>query len=64
MATHQKFSDKYGIRYPLVDDASGEIRRLYGGGRVTYIVERDGAVRFVQKGIPNNDELLAELEKF
>ncbi|RMD75007.1 MAG: peroxiredoxin, partial [Bacteroidetes bacterium] len=38
LATHQKFSDKYGIRYPLVDDASGEIRRLYGGGRVTYIV--------------------------
>lgn len=63
LETHRHFAEKYGITFPLVDDTDGAIRRLYGGGRVTYIVDRDGTVRYVQKGIPDNNQLLAELEK-
>lgn len=61
--THRQFSEKYAIGYPLIADPRGEISRQFGGGRITYIVDRDGIVRFIQKGIPDNDELLRELEK-
>ena len=47
----------------MITDEKGEIRRLFGSGRITYIVDRDGCVRFKQKGIPDNEQLLQELEK-
>ena len=47
----------------MLADERNEIRQLFGGGRITYIVDRDGIIRFVQKGIPDNEALLNELEK-
>ncbi len=63
LATHRKFARQYGINYPLLADPRNEIRQLFGGGRITYIVDNTGFVRFVQKGIPDNKELLKELDK-
>jgi peroxiredoxin len=31
---------------------------------VTFIIDKNGVVRFVQNGVPNNKELLKELAKF
>jgi peroxiredoxin Q/BCP len=60
--THQKFSSKYGISYPLIAD-DGSLKSLYGKRRVTYIIDRQRTIRFIQQGVPDNQELLAELSK-
>ncbi len=62
LETHKKFSVKYDLSFPLIAD-DGTLRKLYGTGRVTYIIDQTGTVRFVQKGIPDNQQLLHELEK-
>ena len=62
LETHQKFSSKYGISYPLIAD-DGSLKSLYGKRRVTYIIDRQRTIRFIQQGVPDNQELLAELSK-
>ena len=41
---------------------NGEIRKLYGGGRITYVIDQSGLIRHIHKGMPDNEELLEVLE--
>ena len=61
--THEKFARENSLSFPLIADEDGSIAKLYPGGRVTYIIDKEGIVRFVQKGLPDNDLLLRELTK-
>jgi peroxiredoxin len=63
LKTHMEFCEKYGITFPLISDEKGEIVKLYGPGRVTFIINKAGVIRFIQKGVPDNRVLLDELEK-
>ena len=63
IATHEEFSTKNGLQYPLIADEAGEVRKQYAPGRVTYIVDREGVIRFIQQGVPDNVVLLKELER-
>ncbi len=52
--THQRFSQHCGIPFSLLSDSSKKVRQLYGAnsmlgiaGRVTYVIDVDGVVRFV-----------------
>jgi peroxiredoxin Q/BCP len=62
LETHIEFSEKYGFDFPLLVD-DGTIRKLYGSGRITYIIDQSGIIRYVYKGMPDNDRLIEELEK-
>jgi len=64
LATHEEFSSKHGLTFPLIADEGGELQKLYAPGRVTFIIDQTGTVRFVQKGVPVNEALLEELSKF
>jgi peroxiredoxin Q/BCP len=55
---NQKFAAENGITFPLVSDADKSIRKLYGRGRVTFVIDKTGVIRFVKKGFPDNQELL------
>lgn len=52
---HESFAKKHGLAFPLLSDASGEVRGLYGikssfgifPGRVTFVIDRSGIVRYV-----------------
>ena len=61
--TNRKFAAENGIEFPLVSDTDKEIRKRYGRGRVTYLIDKEGIIRWVQKGVPRNDEFLLELTK-
>lgn len=61
--THREFSRKYDITFPLIADDNGEVQKLYAPGRVTFVIDEKGEIRFVQKGVPNNRELLRQLEQ-
>lgn len=62
LETHRDFAKALGLRFPLVVD-DGTIRKSYGSGRITHLVDRQGIVRYVHKGMPENDVLLKEIEK-
>jgi peroxiredoxin Q/BCP len=63
LETHRAFAEEHGITFPLIDDSDGAIRSLYGRGRLTYLIDREGIVRFIDKGVPDNARLLKELDK-
>lgn len=61
LETHREFAEKLGLSFPLLVD-DGSIRKLYGSGRITYIIDQAGSVRYLHKGMPDNQRLLRELE--
>lgn len=63
LKTHIEFAKKYGLTFPLLADEQGQIQKLYAPGRVTFIIDKEGIVRFVQEGVPKNKELLKALAK-
>lgn len=63
METLQKFVDEESIDFPLVSDRKKAIKKQYGGGRITYLIDKTGTIRFVQKGVPDNDAFLDQLRE-
>jgi peroxiredoxin Q/BCP len=63
LATHEAFAKEHGITFPLIDDADGAIRKLYGSGRITFLIDKEGIVRLIMEGVPDNAVLLKELAK-
>ena len=61
LETHRDFAVKLGLQFPLLAD-DGMISKLYGKGRITYIIDSSGVVRYVYKGMPDNDTVLKEIE--
>ena len=62
LETHEAFAKQLKLTFPLVVD-DGTIRKKYGSGRITHLIDRKGVVRYVYKGMPDNDRLIKELEK-
>jgi len=61
LETHKAFTKQLKLTFPLVVDDS-TIRGIYGSGRITYLIDQQGIVRYVQKGMPDNERLLKEIE--
>ena len=62
LTTHTEFAQKHGLGFALIADA-GTIRKLYGGGRVTYLVDQAGVIRYLHKGMPDNVRLVEEVAR-
>lgn len=63
LQTHEKFSEKYTLTFPLVSDGDGFIKNLYGKKRITYLIDKKGSIRFIQKGVPENEVFLKKLRE-
>ena len=61
LETHEDFVKKLGLNFSLLVD-DGSIRKLYGSGRLTCLIDRAGIVRYMHKGMPDNERLLQEIE--
>ncbi len=61
LETHREFSKSLNLGFPLIAD-DGSIRKLYGGGRITFVIDQSGIVRYIHKGMPDNGKLLEVLE--
>ncbi len=69
IGSHQKYSDKLGLSFPLLVDEGGNVTAKYGarktplGGvaRTVYIVDKRGIIRYAQPGSPADAELLEVL---
>jgi peroxiredoxin len=62
LETHKDFVTKLGLHFSLLAD-DGTIRKLYGSGRITYLIDSSGFIRYVHKGMPDNDKLIQEIGK-
>jgi peroxiredoxin Q/BCP len=62
LETHREFAAKLNLSFPLVVD-DGQIRKMYGGGRVTFIIDQSGIIRYIHKGMPENDQLLEAISQ-
>ena len=63
LETHLNFARELDLSFPLLVD-DGPLRQAYGSGRITYLVDRSGIIRYVQKGMPENDRLIDVLAAF
>ena len=62
MEEHQRFSGEHGVSFPLIPDEKGAIRGTgYGKGRVSFVIDKKGIVRHIEKGVPDNQRLLEVL---
>ena len=59
---NQRFATANGITFPLVSDTDRKIRKRYGRGRVTYLIDKNGVIRLVQKGVPDNVDFIKALD--
>ena len=62
MKTLQEFAEEKSIDFPLITDAKNEIKKTYGGGRLTYLIDKKGIIRFIQNGVPENDAFIEQLK--
>jgi peroxiredoxin Q/BCP len=60
LETHNDFVEKLGLNFSLLVD-DGTIRKIYGSGRLTYLIDPSGIIRYVHKGMPDNDKLIQEI---
>lgn len=60
--THKRFAESLGLGFPLIHDPGREIQNQYGPGRITFVIDKGGKIRHMQKGMPVNAKLLEVLE--
>jgi peroxiredoxin Q/BCP len=68
---HKKFSEKHGLRTPLLLDNGGKVSRAYDAlmpvpiltlvNRTVVGIDKDGIVRFYERGMPSADAILPSL---
>jgi len=67
-ATHRKFSERHGFKTPLLLDNGGKVSRAYDAlmpipmltvvNRTVVGIDRDGVVRFYERGMPSTSTIL------
>ncbi len=67
-SAHKKFSEKHGLRTPLLLDNGAKVSRAYDAlmpiplltivNRTVVGIDRDGIVRFSQRGMPSTSTIL------
>ena len=62
MSTLEKFAEKHGIAFPLISDGDKKIKSLYSGKRINYLIDKEGTIRLIQKGIPANEYFLEKIK--
>ncbi|GFO66378.1 hypothetical protein GMPD_42970 [Geomonas paludis] len=62
-ATHQEFAREHGLTFPLLADEKGTVQKLYGAGRATFVIDKAGIIRHIQRGFPDTGKLLAQITK-
>ena len=61
--THKRFSTELGLQFPLISDSDRKLAGLYGQGRISFLIDKEGGMRLIQPGFPKNAELLDEIRK-
>jgi peroxiredoxin len=63
LANHQCFAASLALTFPRITDSGGKLASQYGRGRIVFLVGKDGIIRHVEKGMPDNQKLLKKIEE-
>ncbi len=70
-SAHKRFSEKHGFKTPLLLDNGGKVSRAYDAlmpipivtlvNRTVVGIDRDGVVRFYERGMPSTETILGAM---
>lgn len=71
LESHSKFASKYSLGLTLLADDQCEVGKQFGtiaegkrtSERVLFVIDKQGVVRYIHQGMPNNEELLGVVQK-
>ena len=69
MKSHQNYKAKFDLPFPLLSDADRSVSNAYDAvkangksiQRSVLIIDRDGIIRYLKRGMPKDSELLEVL---
>lgn len=69
VASHSAFAQKYKLGITLLADVDGTVGKAYGAigdrpvaDRVLFVIDKEGVVRHIHKGMPDNNGLLSVIQ--
>ena len=63
LESHRRFAESLSLTFPLLVDEGKKIQSLYGPGRIAFFIDREGVVRHIEKGMPDNQRILGTIDK-
>ena len=61
--SHHKFAEELQLTFPLISDPDGKLIALYASGRIAFLIDKQGIVRMIVKGMPKNKKILKKIKK-
>ena len=62
MDTVKRFAGEFGISYPLISDGGGAVKKLYSGERINSLIDREGTIRLIIRGVPDNRVIIDKIK--
>ena len=62
MDTVKRFAEEFGITYPLISDGGGAVKKLYSGQRINYLIDKEGTIRLIVRGVPDNRVIIDKIK--
>ncbi|MCR5886449.1 peroxiredoxin [Hymenobacter sp. J193] len=71
-ASHQKFTEKHRLPFPLLADEGGRVRKLYEvprallgilPGRVTFVIDKEGVVQYIFNSMNRATDHVSEAKR-
>ena len=63
LETHKRFADSLNLTFPLLVDPGKEIQAQYGPGRISFFIDKEGVIRYIEKGMPDNQRILKKIDE-
>ena len=64
MESHYKFAEELNLTFPLISDSDKKLIALYADGRIAYLIDKQGIVQMIIKGMPKNNDILEKIKNF
>jgi len=56
-------SKTINLTFPLISDPGKKLITLYSGGRVASLIDKQGIVQMIIKGMPTNNDILQKIKQ-
>jgi peroxiredoxin Q/BCP len=63
LETHLRFAESLNLTFPLLVDTDGKIQALYASGRIAFLIDKEGVIRHIEKGMPDNQRILKKVDE-
>jgi len=61
--SHHRFTEKLNLTFPLISDKDGKLTGFYAGGRIAFLLDKQGIVQMIVKGMPSNSDILEKIKQ-